>query len=106
MPDRCVELQRKWKDAIDCVSSAEAVLAAAWSAFGAGTGPAPDKALITEVQRLRLECDTRLAEILDGFEAAALDESDGPGESDCKTENPRVDASSPQAISIEAPRQP
>jgi len=70
MSYRSIELQKKWKEANDRASTAEARLAEAWITYGAGTGPAPSKEHIAEVARLRLECEGHLTEILDSFVAA------------------------------------
>jgi acyl transferase domain-containing protein len=61
------QLKKAWQRANEHVRSAEERLAHAWAAFAAGTGGPPDKELLTEVARLRRECDQHLAALLDGF---------------------------------------
>jgi hypothetical protein len=61
---------KEWATANERVREAEDRLGMAWAAYAAAKGPPPPKELLTEVSRLRRECDQRLAVLL-----AAL----GPG---------------------------
>jgi hypothetical protein len=61
------QLREQWKEANAEVRVAEEKLAAAWTAFAEGRAGAPDKELLTEVARLRRECDHKLAAVLDQF---------------------------------------
>jgi hypothetical protein len=55
---------KEWAAANAMVREAEDRLGAAWAAFAAAKGPPPPKELLSEVSRLRRECDQRLAALL------------------------------------------
>ena len=67
MANRTDELRKAWREASDRVRKAEERLGGAWTDYSKGGSDAPDKALMTEVARLRRESNERLAALLDEF---------------------------------------